>query len=232
MTLQQLNEMSLITDDFEGYPMLYDFQQEFKTLKLIKDKIPPLNNKLYSGQHIFYLTDEKDNYLGHLEYSFLDTDTIKIDSTYSSFRGFYELLFKLIFVLTPIKMIFGGSRQSPRAISSWKKRLEKFHKKVYNTETKQVEEFDDSKENLYWTKDDKLSKKYLVGLSESDNFIKNDYIEIEQLLETKRNHGKVGMPVSDILVRFYRLNVDEVQEILEVFNGNYFIGNYKSDIKL
>lgn len=216
-------EMSLITDDFAGYSMKLDFENELSKLTLIKDKIPPLNNKLYAGKNIFYLTDGADDYLGHIEYSYLDKNKILIDNSYSEYRGFYELLFKLILTKTPITMIFGGYRQSQRAINSWKKRLEKFNKKVYNTETQKVEDFDGSKENEYWTKNIDMSKKYLVGLSESDNNFIEDYNEIEKLLEIKKERGRIGMPVVDIFVRYYRLNVDEVEEILEKYNGDYFI---------
>lgn len=203
--------------------MKLDFENEFSKLTLIKDKIPPLNNKLYAGKNIFYLTGGTDDYLGHIEYSYLDKNKILIDNSYSEYRGFYELLFKLILTKTPITMIFGGYRQSHRAINSWKKRLEKFNKKVYNTETQKVEDFDVSKENEYWTKNIDISKKYLVGLSESDNNFIEDYNEIEKLLETKKELGRIGVPVVDIFVRYYRLNVDEVEEILEKYKDDYFI---------
>ena len=55
-------------------------------------------------------------------YSNVDNkNKILIDNSYSEYRGFYELLFKLILTKTPITMIFGGYRQSHRAINSWKK---------------------------------------------------------------------------------------------------------------
>jgi hypothetical protein len=81
--------------------MELDFKNQFKKLKLLFDKIDPF-----------------ENYLGHVEYTHLDKDKIVIETTFSKQRGFYELLFKLVLAKTPIRMIFGGERQSESALGS------------------------------------------------------------------------------------------------------------------
>ena len=214
MTIKELNEMALINDNIFGMPRIMDYQNDFNKLKLIADKIQPLNNKLYSGIEIFYLTDKNNNYLGHLEYDYLDNDKIRIRSTYSKQKGFYELMFKFILIKTSIKMIFGDDEQTQNAIDSWKKQLSKYHKKVYNTETKEIEEFDDSKENLYWVKIRGNHKKYLVGLSESDNYIKESYNGILSLINKREKNGSVTDLRLEYLTRF-DITLNDALELLE-----------------
>lgn len=214
MTIKELNEQALIKPKQVGSPRDRDFKIEFNKLKLIDDKIQPLNNKLYSGIDIFYLTDEKDNYLGHLEYDYLDQTKIRIRSTYSKQKGFYELMFKYILIKTPIEMIFGDDEQTEKAIYSWKNQLSKYQKKVYNTETKEVEEFDDSKENIYWVKMRGPHKKYLVGLSESDNYIKESYDNILSLINKREKNGSVTDLRIEYLTRF-DITLNDALEILK-----------------
>lgn len=225
MTITELNEQALIKPKQVGLPMERDFKNDFNKLKLIADKIQPLNNKLYSDIGVFYLTDQFDNYLGHIEYEHLDKDKIKVNSTYSKQKGFYELMFKYILIKTDIHMIFGDDEQSEDAIHSWKKQLSKYQKKVYNTETNQVEEFDDSKENLYWTHIRGPHKKYLVGLSESDNYIKECYENIIERIEKRKSLGRITDFSMDYLVRHFDIDeqdsFDMINYLKSMESGNY-----------
>lgn len=216
MKLKQIVEMSLITDDHNGDSMEPDFKNDFSKLKLIVDNIAPLSNKLFRGIDIFYLTDKNNNYLGHVEYNHIDTTKISITTTYSKQRGFYELLFKIILAKTEIDMIFGGKRQSKRSIKSWKKQLTKFKKKVYNTQTKEIEEFDNSKEHEYWTTDVKTSEKYLVGISESDNYIKKNFDDATDFIQLRESKGRESIPFNQVLVGYYGLDNIDVEEMVRL----------------
>lgn len=207
--------MSLITDDHSGVSMEMDFKNDFSKLKLIVDKIKPLNNKLFGDVGVFYLTDENDNYLAHAEFDNIDKKKISLISTYSTVRGFYELLFRIILAKTEINMIFGGSRQSLRSIKSWKKQLSKFKKKVYNTQTKEIEEFDSTKEIEYWTTNPWVSKKYLVGISESDNNIKTNFSDADDFLMLRESRGRTTVPTNQILVGYYGLDNTDVESMLK-----------------
>lgn len=214
MKLKQLREMTLIKSSMFGMSMEFDFKQDFKNLKLLKDTIKPLNNKLYSGDDIFYLTDDNDNYIGHLEYINISRNIIKVTSSYSKQRGFYKLLFKLILILTNIKMIFGDDEQSTDAIAAWKSVLKGFKKKVYNTETNEVEDFIKSKEDDYWVYERGSHKKYLVGLSEADNCIKDSYNKIESLIASRKNKRITDMTF-DYLTRTFDFSEEEAIEMIK-----------------
>jgi len=222
MKLKKLNEMSLITDDNLGISMEYEFKQSFKKLKLLSNDVELLGNKIYEDNFIFYFADKDDNYLGHIEYENLNNDKekIKITATYAikSGIGLYQFMFKTILAKTNIRMIFGDIRQSGKAIGAWKKQLLKFKKKIFNTETKQIEDFDDSKENDYWTRDDDKSKKYLVGLSESDNYVKRNFDDANRWLNWQESIGRMTIPNNDVLVRYYGFNNDEALSLEESCN--------------
>jgi len=207
-----------------------DFENELLSLKLLIDNIEPLELKLYQGIDMFYLADKSDKYLGHLEYDVLEQNIIKIRNSFSKLRkeypnaqqGFYELLFKLVLVKTPIKMIFGDDEQSEFAMKSWKKMLSKYKKTIFNTETKKVEEFDDSKTDEYWTSDrySKNAKKYLVGLSEFENLIWS-FANGEQLLESRRSKGRLAKAPNDMLVRFYWTEPEDAKDMIKMIEELY-----------
>lgn len=217
MTIKELNEQSLIKPKQVGLPMEIDFKNDFKKLKLVADKIQPLNTKLYSGINIFYLTDQNDNYLGHLEYDYLDKDMIKVKSTYSKQRGFYTILNKYILIHTSIKMIFGNNEQSDDAIYSWyswKNQISKYSKIIYNIETKEVEEFDDSKEDLYWSTDENIASKYLVGISDVNNYFKDCYSEIIERTAKRKSLGRLTDFSLDYLVRHFDIDEQDSYDMI------------------
>lgn len=214
MKMEDLIEMMMITDDFVGYDRSNDFKIEFNSLKLLEENIGPLKNKLFHGIDIFYLTDSSNNYLAHLEYEQIDDEKIMTTNSFSKFRGFYELLFKIVLAKTNIKMIFGGEFQSLKAIGAWKKQLAKFKKKVYNRETKEVEEFETTKEDDYWTKNDKVAWKYLVGISESENSLKYRFDVAKKYLSLNESRGRKGIPKIDILVMHYGFDNDTAQQMI------------------
>ena len=218
MRIKDLQSESLVVSNHVGNSMESDFKNDFHKLKLLLSKIDPLDNKVYQGDDIFYLADDNDKYLGHLEYSKMDNNKIMITTTFSRQRGFYDLLFKLILVKTPIKYIFGGIEQSESAVSSWKKTLSRFTKKVYNRETHQVEDFIDSKEDEYWVRDknNPIQAKYLVGLTEHLCFDER-FARGEQLLETRRSHGRQCRTPHDILVRFYGIDPEDSVEMVKMY---------------
>jgi len=95
------------------------------SLNILKDRIKPDDLKLYEGKNIFYLTDSKNNYLGHLEYVKFDLkNSIRVVSAYSKFRGFYKLVFQLILTETKIDYIFGDLQTNKK----YNKILEKDYK--------------------------------------------------------------------------------------------------------
>lgn len=226
MKVDDLNAMSVITDNHFGIPMAAEYKKSFEKLKLVSDDIELLGNKIYASNMIFYLTDKDDNYLGHIEYDFLDGDKekIRITTTYTikTGIGLYAFMFKSILAKTHIKMIFGGDQQSNKAIGSWKKQLWLFNRKVFNTETKQIEEFDDSKEDEYWSKNSDIGKKYLVGLSESDNHIKTNFSDAKNWLDWQESIGRMTIPNNDILVRYYGFTNDSAESLIEVCNMSKF----------
>lgn len=218
MRIKDLKSESLIVSNHNGNSMELDFKNDFKKLKLILDKIDPFDNKVYQGNDVFYLTDADDNYLGHVEYTYLDKDKICINTTFSKQKGFYELLFKLILIKTPIKMIFGGNEQSESALGSWKKVMAKFQKKVYNRETKQIEDFIDSKENEYWVTNNKdlLKDKYYVGISEAE-WMTSRFMHGEQMMEHRRACGRIGRTPHDMLTRFYAIDPEDAIEMVNMY---------------
>lgn len=218
MRVKDLTAESLVVSNHAGNSMESDFKNDFHKLKLLIDKIDPLDNKLYQGDDIFYLTDDNDRYLGHIEYSKIDTNKIMITTTFSRQRGFYDLLFKLILVKTPIKYIFGGIEQSESAVGSWKKTLGRFTKKVYNRESHQIEDFVDSKEHEYWVRDSNnpTKTKYLVGLTEHFGFDER-FKRGEELLETRRSKGRQCRTPHDILVRFYGIDPEDSVEMVKMY---------------
>lgn len=223
MNLKSLIDETLIIPDNHGISMEQHFINDFNKLKLIQEKIDPLDNKLYQGIDIFYLTDDFDNYLGHLEYSHLSHDKIKISSTFSIQRGFYELLFKLILAKTPIKMIFGDEQQTKKAIGSWKKVMSKFGKQVvYNQYTKSVESYDNTKEDEYYitNRADHNHDKYIIGITESVFNIKSMICKGEDLLNLRRINGRTSKTAQDILVRFYDIDYNDAIEMVKL-TGNY-----------
>ncbi len=235
MNLKQLQEMALITDNYGGNSMQMDFNAEFKKLELCSTDIELLGCKIYSGHDVFYLTDKENEYLGHVEYKRLDNDKMfittsfvnkerieEIKKTESIKIGLYEFIFKIILAKTHFKYIFGGEMQSPRAIKSWKKQLQKFKKKVYNLETKQIEEFNDSKENEYWTKNENIAKKYLVGISESDNHIKWRFLKAKEQLELRESLGRLERQNMDTLVRFLGFNNETATELIKLCEFHEF----------
>lgn len=215
MNLKHLNEMSLIKSDMYGLSMEQDYKKDFNKLKLVAQGIQPLKNKLYSGFDVFYLTDENNNYLGHIEYTHIDQTKIRINTTYSAQRGFCELMFKYILVNTPITMIFGDDEQSQKSIYSWKKQLFKYNKKVYNTETRKVEDFDDSKEHEYWVTTRLSHKKYLVGISESDNCVVDSYNKITDLIRWRDSRGRVSDMTLDYLVRQFDIDETDATQMIQ-----------------
>lgn len=240
MNLKQLQEMAFITLPHEGNSMEFHFNHDFKKLKLISNDIELLGCKIYSGYDVFYLSDRNDTYLGHIEYESIDEDKMMILTTYANKDrikeieklesikiGLYEFMFKCILAKTHFKMIFGGNMQSPSAIKSWKKQLQKFKKKVYNTETRQVENFDDSREDDYWTKNEEIAKKYLVGISESDNYIKWHFSAAKEQLELRESKGRVDRHNLDTLVRFLDFDNDTALNLIEFCDMPKYVGDPK-----
>ena len=195
-----------------------DFKNDFSKLKLIVDKIDPFDNKVYQGHDIFYMTDDNDNYLSHLEYQHIDSSKIMITTTFSKQRGFYQLMLRLILAKTPIKMIFGGYEQTESAVGSWKKIMQKFKKKVYNQVTKQVEDFIDSKEDEYWVRDDTDENryKYCVGICESE-WLTEGLINGKEIMDHRRSCGRKSRTPHDILIRFYWLDPYDVDEMVKMY---------------
>ena len=76
MRIKDLKTEALVVPNHAGNSMESDFKNDFHKLKLLIDKIDPLDNKLYQGDDIFYLADDNDRYLGHIEYSKIDTNKI------------------------------------------------------------------------------------------------------------------------------------------------------------
>lgn len=218
MRIKDLQSESLVVQNHSGNSMELDFKQDFSKLKLLLDKIDPFDNKVYQGNDIFYLTDDNNNYLGHVEYTNIDKDKVVINTTFSKQHGFYELLFKLILTKTPIKMIFGGHEQTESAVGSWKKVMKKFNQKVYNRETNQVEDFIASKEDEYWVRDrtNEIRNKYYVGICESTWLIEG-MNRGRQLLEWRRERGRRCKTPHDILVRFYYIDPEDSDEMVRMY---------------
>jgi hypothetical protein len=218
MKVKDLTLEAHVISNHQGNSMELDFKNDFHKLKLIKDKVDPFDNKVYQGDYVFYLTDENDKYLGHLEYEPIDANKIMITTSFSKQRGFYDLLFKLIIVKTPFKYIFGGYEQTESAVGSWKKVMSRFTKKVYNTKTKHIEDFDDSKENEYWIRNtnNPLKTEYLVGLTEHYGFDER-FARGEKLLETRRSLGRSCRTPHDILVRFYGIDPEDSEEMVKMY---------------
>lgn len=214
MKIKSLNEMALITSDRTTMSMEMDFKNELPKLKLIADDIKPLSNKLYQGIDIFYLADKNNNYLGHIEYDKIDNDKITIRSSFSTQRGFYELMFKFILIKTPIKMIFGDTKQTNRSVKAWKKIINKHKPIVFNRVTNQVEVFDKNKEDEYWTPDPKEASTYLVGISESDNNFIDNYNEIVSLIESRNLKNRLTDFTSEYLGRRLGLDEDDIKSII------------------
>lgn len=209
--------------------MQIDFDNDFKKLKLISNDIELLGCKIYSGNDIFYLTDKDDKYLGHIEYKRFDDDKMMITTSYVNKErikgiesidnvkiGLYSFMFKIILAKTQFKYIFGGDMQSLRAIKSWKRQFEKFKKKIYNIDTKQIEDFDDSKEHEYWSEDKIIAKKYLVGISESDNQIKWLFSKAKEQLELRESLGRIERQNLDTLVRFLGFDNDTAEQLIRI----------------
>jgi hypothetical protein len=190
-----------------------DFKNEFSKLKLLEDGVEPLKNKIYQGNDIFYLTDKNDNYLGHIEYEILKQlpYAIKIRSSFSKQKGFYELMFKIILAKTGIKYLFGDNEQTKRAIKSWKKLLSKYTPVVFNTETNEIESYSENKSKEYYTDNRNSSKKYIVGIS-SKPFVEM-FEEVETLIESRKN--RLTDMIEDYLFRKLDLELEDVKQIVK-----------------
>jgi len=203
----------LIKPDYQGISFEMDFKNEFSKLKLLEDGVEPLKNKIYQGNDIFYLTDKNDNYLGHIEYEILKQlpYAIKIRSSFSKQKGFYELMFKIILAKTGIKYLFGDNEQTKRAIKSWKKLLSKYTPVVFNTETNEIESYSENKSKEYYTDNRNSSKKYIVGIS-SKLFVEM-FEEVETLIESRKN--RLTDITEDYLFRKLDLELEDVKQIVK-----------------
>lgn len=218
MRIKDLKTEAHVIPNHKGNSMELDFKHDFSKLKLIVDEVDPFDNKVYQGIDIFYLTDSDDNYLSHLEYSHIDQSKIMITTTFTKQKGFYQLMLRLILAKTPIKMIFGGYEQTESAVGAWKKTMNHHKKKVYNRVTNQVEEFIDSKENEYWVRDgtDPNRYKYCVGICESE-WLSEGLKNGKEIMDHRRSCGRKSRTPHDILVRFYWLDPDDVDEMVEMY---------------
>jgi len=226
MLLKQIIEQAQIIDNHHGQDFEMDYKQEKSTLKLLKDNIPPFNLKAFQGNDIFYLTDKNDGYLGHIEYENFHTkcNAIKFNSSYSKQRGFYKILFEVVFVKTDIECIFGDSKQTKRAISAWKKMLKKYQPIVLNTKTNEFEIFKDyndfnekNNEHKFWAT---YPNDYLIGVSKigmTENKLENYLFDfLNEKLNYHRKHPRSGHK-QDMLIRGWDLTEDEADELIEFF---------------
>lgn len=93
-----------------------DFIKNSTFTKLIYDNLGTNRYKVYRyGSELYYLTDENNNYLGHIE-----LENNRINSSFSKLKGgFYNIMFTII--LTQIQYIISDKSLSTQAIRSYEK---------------------------------------------------------------------------------------------------------------
>jgi len=221
--LKPFIEQARIVDNHIGYSLEMDYKQEKSSLKLLKDRIPPFDLKVFQGNNVFYLTDKNDEYLGHIEYNELKVPckTITFTSTYSKQRGFYKILFEVIFIKTEYQCIF-GDEQTKRAISAWKNMLKKYYPVVLNTKTEEIKEFNtyeefekENEENHFW---DLKNNTFLVGVTKK-NLAEELNLFFDFLNERMEHHRRIPRSnhIPEMLVRSWDLTEDEANELIEFF---------------
>jgi hypothetical protein len=96
--------------------------QNSNILKLIKSGISSKHYSLYmEGTTKFYVTDDKNNYVGHIFFS-NEHSMIKIQDSFSKLKeGFYQLMFTSILALTNINEILSDNQLSTNAINAYER---------------------------------------------------------------------------------------------------------------
>jgi len=92
-----------------------------KSVKLINDKVSSFHWKVYMTLNSYFLVDENNEYLGHIEFIFIDKKIIKILESNSEIKsGFYAIMFNII-LSNNINEILSDNKLSTQAIKSYKK---------------------------------------------------------------------------------------------------------------
>ena len=154
------------TDGF-SFEHIWDSIKGLSYIKLIS-KIPNENYMLYRNTrtNTFFLVDDKENYLGDIQFKEIKGKQGYIIHTYSKISGgFYRIMFSEILHKTEIKEIISDESLSKKAISAYEKinKETKFDTQIL-LNGKTYEEF--SKEVLLAVSSNRVSVK-LANLSEA-----------------------------------------------------------------